>query len=128
MSDKKFPVHVSYDVVLTSEDIDDIMSAALDGGITHWCCRAEVVEDDYYGELASEQISRGGSLRLYDCEEDEVYVLTLEKFLTGFRLWIESGQDLYGAVTKTGVDTGEIDGEMADWIVQFALFGEVVFG
>ena len=57
--------------VVTDQDIDDIMSAVLDGGITYWCCRAEVV-GDYLGEYASEQISRGGTLRLHDSEADSV--------------------------------------------------------
>ncbi len=61
------------------KDIDDIMCAALEGGITYWCSRAEVV-GEYLGEYASEQISKGGELRLYDCESDEVYTLTLDKF------------------------------------------------
>lgn len=47
---------------------------------------------------------------------------------TGFRLWLENGGDRYGAVSNGEVDTCEIDGEMADLIIQYALFGEVVYG
>lgn len=127
MSDKKFPVHVSYDVVLTSENTDDIVCTALEGGINYWCFRCEVI-GEYLGEWAHEQIARGGALRLYDSEEDKTYILTLEKFLSGFKMWLEYGDDLYGAVSKVGVDTTEIDACMADLIIQYALFGDVVFG
>lgn len=115
-------------VIVTQEDIDDIMAGALEGGITYWCCKAEVVEDDYYGEYASEQISRGGSLRLYDNEEDEQYILTLDKFLKGLRLAIKDGygNDWFGDDAR--LDCAMIDGEAADVIVQCALFGEVQFG
>ena len=58
------------------------MCTALEGGINYWCCKAEVV-GEYLGEYASEQISRGGELKLYDAEEDEVYTLTLDKLLKG---------------------------------------------
>ena len=45
------------EVVVTQEDIDDIMAGALEGGINYWCGEAEVV-GNYLGEYASEQISR----------------------------------------------------------------------
>ena len=115
-------------VIVTQEDIDDIMAGALEGGITYWCCKAEVVEDDYYGEYASEQISRGGSLRLYDNEDDEQYILTLDKFLKGLRLAIKDGYGNDWFSDDARLDYAMIDGEAADIIVQMALFGEVVFG
>ena len=40
-----FSVHTERDVKLTVEDIDDIMVAALEGGINYWCSEAEVVEE-----------------------------------------------------------------------------------
>ena len=107
------------------KDIDDIMCAALEGGITYWCSRAEVV-GEYLGEYASEQISKGGELRLYDCESDEVYTLTLDKFLRGLATYIGS---CYGYVVENGsLETGVIDAEGADCIVQYALFGDVIYG
>lgn len=108
-----------------NKDIDDIMCGALEGGITYWCSRAEVV-GEYLGEYASEQISKGGELRLYDSESDEVYTLTLDKFLCGLATYIRS---CYGFVVKNGcLDPGAIDAEGADCIVQYALFGDVIYG
>ena len=126
-ADEEFKMTVYRQIVVTKEDIDDIMCAALEGGINYWCYKAEVVEDDYYGEYASEQISHGGSLRLYDSEEDEKYVLTLDKFLNGIRLACRDG---YGSDWFDGenLDCCQIDAEAADLIVQYALFGEVVYG
>lgn len=124
---KKYDLEVKINVTLTDEDIDDIMCTALEGGISYWCCKAEVV-GDYLGEYASDQISRGGALLLHDAEEDEVYELTLEKLIKGFELWVAGGYDTYGAVCEGVVDTGEIDAEKADQICQLALFGEIIFG
>ena len=107
------------------KDIDDIMCGALEGGITYWCSRAEVV-GEYLGEYASEQISRGGELRLYDCESDKVYTLTLDKFLRGLTMYIRS---CYGCVVENGcLEPGAIDAEGADCIIQYALFGDVIYG
>lgn len=129
MEKSKFTVKAEVEAKLTAQDIDDIMVSALEGGITYWCCNAEVVGGEYLGEYASDQISRGGSLMLYDAESNDKWELTLEKFLNGVKLWLQNGDDRYHALQKDGtLDTCEVDGEMADLIVQYALFQEVVFG
>ena len=119
-------ISVVINFVVSDEDIDDIMSAALDGGVTYWCSRAEVV-GEYLGEYASEQISRGGALKLHDIEGDGVFELTLDKFLVGLRLWIENEQAF--ELTSAGrLDVGQIDAVAADTIVQYALFNDIVYG
>ena len=127
MSEKKFEVAAEVKASVTQRDIDDIMSSALDY-ISYWCCKAKVV-GEYLGEYASEQISRGGALILHDAEGSDKWELTLEKFLSGIKIWLQNHDDRYGALGRDGtLNTGEIDGEMADLIVQYALFGEVTFG
>lgn len=121
-------LNLTKEVKITGQDIDDIMVSALEGGICYWCRKAEVVEDEYYGEYASDQISRNGSLRLYDSEEDEVYVLTLDKFMRGLQLAFEQGYYRSYWLDGDTLDTCQIDSADADVIVQLALFGEVVFG
>ena len=124
---KTFEGQVVINFKLTEENIDDIMDAAL-YGINYWCSEAEIV-GERLGDYASDQISRGGTLKLYDAESDNVWELTLEKFLKGFKLWVANGDDEYGALQSDGtVDTGEIDSAMADMIIQYALFDEIVFG
>ncbi len=128
MNDKKFPVHIEMNGTITQQDIDNLMCTALEGGITYWCREAEVV-GEYLGEYASDQISRGGKLILHDAESSDKWELDIEKLMQGMKLWVENGDDRYHAIQPDGsVDCGEIDGEMADLIVQYALFGEVVFG
>jgi len=105
-------------------DIDDIMCSAIEGGISYWCSEAEVV-GNYLGTYAHEQISRGGTLRLHDVEEDEQYLLTRGKFISGLKLFLANRPDL---VNEHGhIDVGNIDGNCADCIVQLALFGELIF-
>ena len=123
----EFEVKAEIRTVLSQQDIDDIMVCALEGGITYWCFKAEVV-GEYLGEYASEQISRGGMLKLYDMEGGEKYWLDLDKFLNGFKLWLENDGDQYGAVENGEVDCCNIDAECADAIIQYALFGEVIYG
>ena len=80
MSDNKKVAEVTAQikVSLTQEDVDNIMCAAL-GYIIYWCREAEVVDGEYLGEYASEQISRGGVLRLWDADDMNTHWdLTLE--------------------------------------------------
>lgn len=122
-----FTIEPTLEVLVTTQDIDDIMCTALEGGITHWCCKAKPV-GRRLGVFAHEQISRGGSLILYDAESSDKWELTRDKFLTGFKNWLEAGSSDAGVLIGNEVDTGGIDAECADAIIQFALFGEVVFG
>lgn len=126
---KKHIVKAEIRATLTEEDIDCIMVSALEGGVTAcWCCEAEVVEEKRVSDWGHEQIARGGSLIFHDSESDDRWELNLEKFLKGFKLWIENGGDEYGAVQKNGrVDCGQIDAACADEIVQYGLFGELIF-
>ena len=125
--EKMYELSIGRTVRLTKENIDDIMCSALDS-IGYWCRKAEVV-GEYLGEYASEQIARGGTLILHDAESDDKWALTIHDLLKGVKLWLQNGDDQYHALQTDGtVDCCEIDGEMADLIIQYALFGEVVFG
>ena len=125
---ENYNIEVNKKYTVTPQDIDDIMVTALEGGINYWCRKAEVV-GEYLGEYASDQISRGGSLILYDAESSDNWELNLEKLLDGIQKAIEdnwfSDYDWY---VGGGLDCCQIDGDVADVIVQLALFDEIVFG
>ncbi|MCD8381150.1 MAG: hypothetical protein LUC95_12740 [Lachnospiraceae bacterium] len=117
-------------ISITGEDIDDIMSSALDSGIGYWCIKAEV-DGDYLGKYASEQISRGGKLKLYDVEGEQVLTLTKGKFLKGLEKYISdpgsTNNILEFSEDGIKVDPCLVDSCAADCIVQFAVFGELVY-
>lgn len=114
-------------IKVNAEDIDDIMACALEGGITFWCDEARVV-GEYLGEYASDQISRGGQLLLHDMEEEETYLLSKEKFLKGLKIFLDNNE---GKICKLDsgyeVDSANIDANDADSIIQYAIFGELVY-
>ena len=112
-----------------NEYVDDIMSTALDSSMLQcWCSEVNVV-GRYLGEYASEQISRGGELELYEIEEETYRSLTLENFKTGLLKYFSED---YTPVARRhdgtwGVDPGMIDEIAADEIIQYALFEEIVY-
>lgn len=120
---------ITAEIVITQEDVDDIMSTALDSSTLQcWCSEVNVV-GRYLGEYASEQISRGGELELYEIEEETYRSLTLENFKAGL---LEYFSEDYMPVARRydgtwGVDPGMIDEIAADEIIQYALFEEIVY-
>lgn len=134
MSKKKFTVRPVIEVNFTEQDIQDIITTALEGGIGYWACLDDIGAsgDAPISEQAADVLLTGGSLTFIDAEGDpddpatERWTLTLEKLLNGFKLYFEEG--CHVAVEDNFVDTSYIDANDADCIVQFALFGEVVYG
>jgi len=123
-------VRVVLQIVVTGEDIDDIMVSALGGGINYWCDKAKV-DGRSLGEYASEQISRGGTLILHDMEEDRNELLTKEKLLQGIRMYAEKPKhgDIFEVTDhELHIDCGMVDAEVADAIIQYAIFSEIFYG
>lgn len=116
-------LNVNVNLKVSDEDIDDIMVTALEGGITYWCHQAKVV-GEYLGDYASEQISRGGELKLYDSSDGKGYILTKENFMEGLKKYIEKRPRI---IYNGKIDVGQIDAEAADCIIQYAIFGELMY-
>ena len=123
-------VRVVLQIVVTQEDIDDIMVSALEGGINYWCDKAKV-DGHSLGEYASEQISQGGTLILHDMEEDRNELLTKEKLLQGIKMYAEQPKhgDIFEEIDhELHIDCGMVDAEVADAIIQYAIFSEIFYG
>jgi hypothetical protein len=104
----------------SQQQIDWIVDAALGGsGIGYWADRAFHVGGEGI-QYTSEALTRGGHIRIHDNEADEPkwHYLTLKKLLKGIGLALEGGS----------LDLENYDGPMADAVVQYALFGEVIYG
>ena len=115
-------------VRISTEDIDDIVTTALEGGICYWCRRAEV-KGKYLGEFASEQISRGGVLVLHDSVDGKKRELNKEKLLSGVKQYLEDEEDSVGC--SKGVyelDCCMVDATVADMIIQYAIFDDIIYG
>lgn len=124
---------------ITTEDITNFL--AMEGnGFDYW---AEICSDDAdyeaarqrlmdgekkpacefcYEDILAEILENGDKLTIYDREEDKDHELTLEKLLEGFAYYMK----LTASDGRTGVD--DMDAEVADQILQIAIFGEVIYG
>lgn len=112
-------ITVTRTVEATDQNLDDIMSTALEGGICYWCYKVEV--DDYHGaKYASDAVSKGATMSLFDSEDGKKYTLTKKDLLKGVAKYLEAHPEFH-------VDHDQ-DAGSCDEIVQYALFGEAIYG
>lgn len=104
--------------VVTQEQIDDVVTTALEGGISYWCDGVRIKEgfepkEEY--KYLSDVLTRGGLLELYDSEDDLWLTLDLE-YIIKYAGQMEFNFEDYDAID-------------ADALIQRAVFeGEVIYG
>lgn len=144
-------------IKITKEDVVDILSSALNGGINYWgevdyCPEVynkthdwlkKNAESDYedgeicYEEVLAQMLFDGKHITIRDVEDKEKETwLSLSGLAIGIRKafregyytsynWVVPDGDDFG---KWHLETSQIDGEVVDAIIQFAIFGEVIYG
>lgn len=140
---------------LTPDDFDDILTAAIEGGISYWACldnstddwkaaKAELIEElkseenEYdrrptYDQIMMRLLQNGKSVVFTDAEDPDdgdAWELTAEKLMTGAlefqaERMMETG-DAYDI--KSAIEDGDFDADDADAVMQYALFGDVIYG
>lgn len=133
---------------LSENIIKDILTTALEGGISYWGILDNTTpewvegrkaykertgdEIPCYCDTAYEVLSNGKEIILIDAEaedldepeEDEIYRLTMDKLLKGCEAWEQrSGKDIVETFEE-----GEYDADDADIIFQIGIFNGIIFG
>jgi hypothetical protein len=118
--------HLTYEYTgqITDEDIDNVLTTALEGGINYWTSTpVKVPEWPEGASYASEVVAKNKPIFIYDADEEEWLELNLEKILTGIKMFL-SERDL----ACDYLQNGDYDAGDADLMVQYALFGKIVYG
>lgn len=109
---------------VTGQDIEDIIVAALEGGIGYWA-QLDNTTPDWQGKpsgmpvslYATQLLLQGHTLVLTDEEDNKGFALTLPHLLKGIGLFVRSGGSI-----------DDVDACGADAIIQYSVFGELVYG
>lgn len=138
---------ITTEILVTDQDLEDIITTAFYGGINYWCERARPKGGHWKGSPET-HIVNGGAIILYDIDGEERYELNKFKLLRGITGLIEgdnfdlsqlgfgNGDAYYVDADNTQcilrashyLETGDIDADIADLIVQYGIFGKQVFG
>lgn len=128
---------------LTLDDMDDILVTALEGGIDYWAVldnttpewkkareqvKARKGPDGpvFWSEVALKVLLNGDSIKFEDAEgeeDDSDWTLDMEKFKMGCKLYEKERGSLTQALEDCSFDAVE-----ADCLIQYAMFGKIVFG
>lgn len=95
---------------VTEEDIEAVIESA-SFGINYWAYKA---------------VSKDKTYTVFE-EEGAKHVLTYDDIARGIKLYVENGNKPYDIVDGNEIDECQIDSEVADMVVQFACFGEIVY-
>ena len=119
-------------IVISDEDIEDIISSAMCGSVNYWCDRVKIF-GLRYGNNVEEHFSRGGVLAF--CVDEKEYILTRGMLLKAIIKWIDHpiGSKIYCefVIFESGhleIDPGYCDANLSDILIQLALFDEVIYG
>ena len=116
-------------IEVSNETISDILTTALEGGINYWCKRAEILYDTLprgvEAVYASDVIALGGSIKLYDIDSEETWILDPKSFEKGIKQYLK---DNSSCITDGEIDAGVLDAGDADQIIQYSIFSELMFG
>lgn len=105
---------------ITDESIGDVLTTAFEGGSNYWATGVKV--DDFKGQDYASQAVGHGAEAVISIDEDTPEVLTREKMVVG----IGKAATYLGQTVERFIENHDADD--ADLAVQFALFGEVVYG
>lgn len=121
---------------MNKELFSHIIITALEGGINYWGCLAndhEYFETHYnnknrnsLSEFVVDLLESGKSVFLFDKEEmdrellfNEMWELNKSKIVKGYEMFVKD----HGKI-----EIENIDSQLADNIIQYALFNELVYG
>ena len=80
--------------------------------------------DAYRGEIMAYILLNGGSIVVVDTYEEDEHTLTMEDVNKGFQLLEKHNNKLYNSLVKDE----DYDAETCDLWLQYAVFGEIVYG
>ena len=123
--DKRVITTINVPIKITANMLNDIIVTAFEGGIGYWAVLDNTDEPDDKGLFTSSwmtsELLEGKILKFIDVEDkDTVWSLTLNDLLNGVKL--------NANLRPHDCDLENMDSTTADCIIQYALFGEIVYG
>lgn len=121
--------------------VKDILTTAIEGGIGYWACldndtpewkdaRKRFVEKNngqkpYYCDVAFELMVKGDPVVFLDEQDDDKELkMYYDDFVRGCKLFEQHSN----VVLSDYIENGAFDAIDADCIIQYAVFGDIIYG
>lgn len=118
---------------IPEQDVIDLIVTAVEGSIDYWCPKVAIVNGkpaktmETFSETLGAVVNNGGTIQFAEDEEEngnpddyKWHELDAAKLEKGFQKYFER--------KDASTDPGDWDAEVSDIIIQFALFGEIIYG
>ena len=127
---------INVQIKLSVQDVMDLLCTAFEGGVQYWCESVRGVGGD------TSKLPEGRNILVHEYEwlaiggdleigaDGKIHTLTPEKFEKGLQLWMDKNivEVYYDSRRKESVvEIGNIDAGDANNIIQYALFGKLVY-
>lgn len=110
---------------ITKEFVSEVLCTAFEGGSNYWIADVRNLSDKPKSQYFSISVAKGDTIEIIDNEDHKAYKLDFNTLAEGYKRYVDyclkNGRQVYS-------DPCDIDAEIADIILQFALFNEIVFG
>ena len=127
-NNQKHTMRLELEVHYDDQFLEDIIVTALEGGSNYWIDSIKYISDSPQGMPKSiwvfNQLKDGNTITIY-LEDDDRAFLTMRKLHMGVREYFSDSKKLIGGLT---LDAADYDAYMADCVLQYAVFGELVYG
>jgi hypothetical protein len=148
MEEPKHSFELSVEIKYDDQFLEDILVTAFEGGSNYWIDHIEYItqakkpKDAARSEWAFQVIKNGGEVGIYVINESGEPVdpnegfapLHISDLICGVQKFVKDAHkrnslNCVGMFdSDLNLDAGNFDADMADCVLQFALFGEVVYG
>lgn len=115
----------------------DIITSAIEGGTGYWACVHQyqyMMDDTLHPCIGALVPDAGARATIQDEDDDKLYELTIDVIARGISAIRATRDGINTGIRQSIItgdndnDAGEIDADGADAIVQFAIFGRLVYG
>lgn len=132
-------VTVQIPVELDDEFFEDVVCTMLEGGSNYWVDTIDIDHPDGQkpkgvpvSTWASDALNKGGNITIHPIEEEDgIVTINRENLIAGVKQLIDEHPDRVSVMyedKKNHIDFGNMDADDADAILQYAVFGDLVFG
>lgn len=122
---------ITLDLTIKDKDVETVLKNAEDT-CRYWCDKIVLdPEKLFYNETNAARIINGGSVSFHNKKNGRSYTLTKGRLIRGFTNYIK--RPVYGEILNmesnpVSINIDLITEEIADAIIQNALFGQILYG